>query len=178
MDGKLLNALEELYREVDRVAGQVAAGNPWLACAPGCTDCCLDDLTIFEIEAKYILGTATGLHGQSPSAVGGCAFLSASGECRIYDSRPYVCRTQGLPLRWFEDPSDEASPEWRDVCPVSTPPIPLEAMHPGRFFLLGEFEGRLATLQMMCDPQMTRVPLRALFHRLSTGAGQTTEDEA
>ena len=38
-----------------------------------------------------------------PHPPGACAFLDGEGACRVYDSRPYRCRTQGLPLRWFDE---------------------------------------------------------------------------
>ena len=37
-----------------------------------------------------------------PHPPGACAMLDADGACRVYAARPYVCRTQGLPLRWAE----------------------------------------------------------------------------
>ena len=43
---------------------------------------------------------ATGIEeGAGPE--GACAFLDGEGGCRVYPDRPYVCRTQGLPLRWI-----------------------------------------------------------------------------
>ncbi|MBU1240980.1 YkgJ family cysteine cluster protein [Myxococcota bacterium] len=129
----------------------------------------MDDITVFTLEALLISQHhGATLAGEGPAPQGGCAFLSPAGDCRIYEHRPYVCRTQGLPLRWLEDPSLAGSPEYRDVCPLSEPPAPLEELSPEGFFTLGDFEGRLATLQLMYDPQMTRVSLRDLFGKLSS----------
>src|SRR3954453_10454684 len=69
-----------------------------LECRHGCSSCCVDGLTVFDVEAELIRRghrdlLATGV----PHAAGACAFLDSEGACRIYAERPYVCRTQGLP---------------------------------------------------------------------------------
>jgi Fe-S-cluster containining protein len=43
-----------------------------------------------------------------------CAWLDASGRCGIYEVRPLVCRTHGLPLVFEED-----GRMLRDVCPLN-----------------------------------------------------------
>ncbi|MBK7707050.1 MAG: hypothetical protein IPJ30_15135 [Acidobacteria bacterium] len=52
-----------------------------------------------------------------PHTRGACAFLDQD-ACRIYPDRPYVHRTQGLPLRWIEDDLEEAF-KYRDICPLN-----------------------------------------------------------
>lgn len=123
---------------------------------------------MFTVEAERIRSAhaellATGV----PHAPGACAFLDASGACRIYDERPYVCRTQGLPLRWLDD---EAGVEHRDVCELNDVTVagpwptlldlPTEAC-----FTLGPAEARLRALQaaLTADDPLARVRLRDLF---------------
>ena len=83
--------------------------------------------------------------------------------CRIYNNRPYVCRTQGLPLRWLEEAEDEVF-EYRDICELNDKEPPLEELEPDQFWTLGESEGELAQMQFEAHgEEMTRVLLRELF---------------
>jgi uncharacterized protein len=149
--------LDELHAEVDsRAAALAAVHNGKLECRRGCFGCCVDGITVFEVEAERIrLGAAVLLATASPHPPGRCAFLGAEGECRIYAFRPYVCRTQGLPLRWLDY---EAEVEYRDVCElneaVAVTDIPAEEC-----WTLGEVEERLARL----NGDGGRVGLRELF---------------
>lgn len=159
--------LEELHRLVDEAAAQVAAGHgDRLRCGRGCSDCCVDDISVFEVEADRIRARcAELLAAGSPRPAGACAFLDEAGACRVYEHRPYVCRTQGLPLRWTEEIEPGVVAELRDICPLNDPgDPPVEEMDEDACWSLGPFEGRLAGLQHAAGHgEMTRVPLRALF---------------
>lgn len=155
--------LERLHAEIDRATAPLEARHrARLRCGRGCHDCCVDDLTVFEVEADRIRSAHGALLGEGvPHPAGRCAFLDGDGACRVYDVRPYVCRTQGLPLRWIE-PEDAA--ELRDVCPLNAPGPPIEELPADACWTLGPYEGRLAELQRRFgDGAMTRVALRALF---------------
>lgn len=129
-------------------------------CRKGCHGCCADDLTVFDVEAGPIRAQHAELlaHGV-PAPAGGCAFLDAAGACRIYDERPYVCRTQGLPLRWLAD--DEV--ELRDICPLNDVGVPIEELAADSCWTLGPTEESLAHLQLAADPAAPRTSLRSLF---------------
>lgn len=164
-ESKKENKIERFYREVDRAAGRLAkvhAGR--LKCRKGCSACCVDGITVFEIEAENIRQThAELLKTEKPHAAGMCAFLDASGACRIYESRPYVCRTQGLPFRWTEEDLDRII-EYRDICPLNEAGEPVEDLPEEKCWTIGEFEARLARLQEESGAgQMKRVALRELF---------------
>jgi uncharacterized protein len=138
-----------------------------LKCKLGCVDCCRDDITVFEVEAAAIRDAYPDvLSRQDPHPVGACAFLDDAGACRIYERRPYVCRTQGLPFRWDDEDEAGALVQRRDICPLNEPPTPLADMPDAHCWQLGPFEGRLATLQVEASGRMEdlpRVALRALF---------------
>ena len=160
-----LTALAALREEIDREAGALHARHrARLKCGRGCAQCCVDELSVFEVEAESIRER----HGEllsrgAPHAPGACAFLDAAGACRIYEDRPYVCRTQGLPLRWVEP---ELNAEQRDICPLNEAGEPIEELPEHDCWTLGPVEGRLAAIQADWDGgALRRVSLRSLFSR-------------
>lgn len=159
--------LLELHRFVDEAAADLAAKHgDRLRCGVGCAECCVDDISVFEVEAQRIRDHCTDLLTTgSPHPEGACAFLDDAGACRIYEHRPYVCRTQGLPLRWIDEVEGGEMAEFRDICPVNDPgEPPVEEMDEDLCWTLGPFEGRLAGVQAAVDGgTLQRVPLRGLF---------------
>lgn len=164
--------LAVLHAEVDHAAAATAAHHgARLQCKAGCAGCCVDDLTVFEVEANRIRAAHPRLLAEgTPRAAGACAFLDDADRCRIYADRPYVCRTQGLPLRWEDETEDGSWAEFRDICALNEPGEPaLVAIPEAACWTLGPYEGRLAQLQAETGAGMTRVSLRSLFAR-ATGA--------
>ncbi len=165
--------VEKLHGIVDELTRPLTAlHSQRLQCAKGCSACCVDDLTVFDVEAERIRrAVGEQLRGAQARASGGCAFLDAQGACRIYEARPYVCRTQGLPLRWLdvsEHASDEVQ-EYRDICPLNVVDgEPLSLMPAEQMWAIGPFEAKLQELQAAFDPDApaARTPLRALFEEL------------
>jgi Fe-S-cluster containining protein len=160
------NALEALYREVDERSAQLSESHAErLQCRRGCCACCVDEITVFDIEAANIRRHHDSLLAtESPHPPGACAFLDEAGACRIYEQRPYVCRTQGLPLRWLDEGADGELIELRDICPLNEAGPPLEELPAEHCWTIGEFESRLAVLQQHSSSgTLQRVALRALF---------------
>lgn len=166
---ELIDWVERLHTAVDTSAAPLVETHASrLQCRAGCSDCCTDGLTVFTIEAEAIRRHHPDLlENGIPHAPGGCAFLDAEGACRIYAQRPYVCRTQGLPLRWLEEDEDENEIiESRDICPKNLEGPPLETLAADDCWTLGPFEQRLADRQHTADGNKgERVALRALFAR-------------
>ena len=164
----ILAAVARLHADVDREVAPLTerhAGR--LQCRRGCSGCCVDGLTVFEVEAENIRQHHLELveHGV-PHQEGACAFLDGSGACRVYEHRPYVCRTQGLPLRWIEEEEGRPPIERRDICPLNEAGPPIETLPEEACWTLGAFEGKLALLQATVDGgSLHRVPLRSLFKR-------------
>lgn len=163
---ELADWVERLHGVVDELVAPLALVNgARLNCRPGCHDCCADALSVFEIEAAVIERHYTELLATGVANVeGGCAFLDDHGQCRVYAHRPYVCRTQGLPLRWLEQDEHGVASEVRDVCPLNGEGPALEELSSDACWTLGPIEERLATRQAALDGGIgRRLPLRSLF---------------
>ena len=156
--------LRTLHARVDADAGAVAAHHgERLVCRRGCSACCVDELTVFEVEAERIRRNAPEVLREAPHPPGACAFLDAAGACRIYAHRPYVCRTQGLPLRWFSEDADEEIVEERSICELNLEGPPLDSLDDDAVWTIGPTELELSQLQQRAHGNQERVPLRSLF---------------
>jgi len=161
-----LEWIRRVHAAVDARASAVAAHHgPRLTCRRGCSGCCQDDLTVYTVEAMRIEAEHSDLLREGrPGPAGACAFLDAEGGCRIYASRPYVCRTQGLPLRWLEEGNDWEFVERRDICPLNAEGPAIEALPDDRCWEIGPVEDRLSLAQEALDGGvLERVSLRGLF---------------
>ena len=156
--------LVDFYKDLeDEVALYEAQHQERLQCKKGCSACCVDDLTVFEVEAHHIVINCSDVLIQNPHEEGGCAFMDDAVGCRIYAHRPYVCRTQGLPLRWVDE-VDAQWVEFRDICSLNETEEPIEVLPAEHCWEIGPFEGRVATLQMQASgSEMRRVFLGSLF---------------
>jgi len=94
----LVSRVDELCRNI------TGSFETAINCRPGCSDCCRH-LTIFPVEAAALANalqrlpeTAVRLLAESPGMPGAsCPFLSDS-LCLVYENRPIICRTHGLPI--------------------------------------------------------------------------------
>jgi len=101
-----VSRLGELTRKVDAFFVRVAERHGTdMQCATGCSDCCHVRLTITGVEAAAIRDEVAqwprarrrGLVAGGPTDR--CAALDPAGRCKIYDARPLVCRSHGVPIR-------------------------------------------------------------------------------
>jgi uncharacterized protein len=160
-----LRWIRQLHDAVDTLTAPVEHHHrERLACRAGCTDCCVDGLTVFELEADRIRAEYSQLLAEgTPHPVGQCALLDERGRCRVYAARPYVCRTQGLPLRWLDESDDGI--ERRDVCEKNLKDVDLTVLPAETLWTLGPVEQRLAQRQAMMGGGSSRIALRSLFSR-------------
>jgi hypothetical protein len=158
--------LARFYQEVDQRAQTIADMNgDRLHCQKGCSPCCVDDITVFQVEANHIKEAHSQLLAQDkPHDKGVCAFLDAEEACRIYETRPYVCRSQGLPLRWLDETPDGQEVEMRDICPLNDIEEDLSILPSDQCWQIGPFEEVLANIQTYVGQgELTRVALRDLW---------------
>jgi len=135
-------ALRDLHERTDRRFEETSARLPArIGCGPGCSACCVDGLTVFEPEAERIRSWVqeTGASVQVGSQ-GACAFLDGAGRCQVHPARPYVCRSQGAVLRWFEPE------ERRATCDQHLHGVELSGLAEAALFDLGPAESDLVVL--------------------------------
>lgn len=92
-----------------------------MECKKGCSKCCQTDISVFDIEAERIREWFSQLESaeverlkdlwKTPHQEGYCVFLYQD-QCTVYEARPLICRTQGLPLY-------VASENVLDYCPLN-----------------------------------------------------------
>ncbi|MFT5680445.1 MAG: hypothetical protein ACI8RZ_001351 [Myxococcota bacterium] len=167
MNQDIIDAVDRLHRSIDvRAAALSQLHADRLQCRLGCSGCCTDELTVFEVEAALITTRHAAVLQEAPHPAGACAFLDAEGGCRIYADRPYVCRTQGLPLRWLDrqlaDDGVMEVLEYRDICHLNDCEPPIEILDPEVFWTIGPVEETLCDLQEQ-HGEPRRVALRSLF---------------
>jgi uncharacterized protein len=101
-----VSRLAELSEKVDAFFARVVERHGAdMQCATGCSDCCHVRLTITAVEAAAIRAHVGGWSDdrRRSLAVTGpadhCAALDGGGRCKVYDARPLVCRSHGVPIR-------------------------------------------------------------------------------
>jgi Fe-S-cluster containining protein len=143
-----LGALRALHALVDAAAGALFVRHAErTVCRRGCSACCVDNLTVFEVEAERIRRAYPKLKRTKPHAPGACALLDDDGACRVYNDRPYVCRTQGLPLAMFEEDEQGEVQEHRSICELNLEGEPLDELDLEECWLIGPMEIELQNLQ-------------------------------
>jgi len=172
--------IRALHAKIDESAARISDGlGDRLRCGRGCSACCIDDLAVSVAEAARIVDESPDVLRSAAGPIGACAMLDEEGGCRVYEARPYVCRTQGLPLRWVERAENGEVLEHRDICPKNDAPAssgvpsPLEEIPEASCWTLGRAEQVLAAIDSLipngergdtgASMDGHRVRLRALF---------------
>lgn len=123
-----LTEYRALVAKVDAFFARVTQRFPAeMTCHSGCSGCCHVRLTVSEVEAEAIRLHVLGLPEEERARVSkrapagaspgpsACAALEEDGRCAIYEARPIICRTQGVPMRVAKP---GALPVL-DVCPLN-----------------------------------------------------------
>ncbi len=120
-----IERFEALAGDVERKFDAIRQRNHGcMECQKGCSDCCRCRLSITRLEEAYL---RQGL-ARLPESVRRelaeratdesremCAGLDADGACQVYESRPLICRSHGVPLR-YRYPVPLVQPTRIDVC--------------------------------------------------------------
>ena len=91
----------QLLEQVDKwTAEMIQRYKTHLACRKGCDLCCQRKFSVSAVEAYNIASQFRQLPAELQRAVrkrkSSCAFL-VKGACSVYEARPAICRTYGLP---------------------------------------------------------------------------------
>lgn len=99
----LLAKYHALVKRIDkRVASLEQLHHQHLQCRLGCSQCCMD-YSIFPIEFHAIQDKIRNLEIEPVEAKeDDCIFLHQH-ACLIYEHRPIICRTHGLPLLYTNE---------------------------------------------------------------------------
>ena len=119
--------LGDLWQKVDAFHERVGGRYPGaLTCRPGCADCCKRELTVTGVEAARVEQAIARLDEEARADLArrvageACVALREDGRCAVYEARPVVCRSHGLPLRFVEpDAEGRRALPVLDVCPLN-----------------------------------------------------------
>lgn len=95
----------ELVKKIDaQIKDTVSLHQNQLRCAPGCSSCCTIS-SVLPLEA-YLLREAVNMlekerQMQLAASNSSCPLL-IEGLCSIYQNRPIICRTHGLPIAYVD----------------------------------------------------------------------------
>ncbi|MFV0592179.1 MAG: YkgJ family cysteine cluster protein [Draconibacterium sp.] len=102
-------AYKKLRDKIDSLSEKLANKHQkHMMCKAGCDLCCMD-YRIFPVEFYHIRDRLkeNGYQHNVPAVTEeeNCAFLK-NHQCAIYEERPVICRTHGLPLLYMNEEGD------------------------------------------------------------------------
>jgi Fe-S-cluster containining protein len=144
-------------------------------CQSGCYGCCKSGLSVTNIEAARIIDwlrnhpdvlnkLKTGR--ELLDDAGYCEFLSRDGGCLIYEVRPLICRSHGMPIAVFEE-----GQELRDCCPLNFQNVDLNQIDRADVLSLDKVNTLLSLIDRSYDPLKAgdRVLLDDLLVQMESG---------
>jgi Fe-S-cluster containining protein len=129
---KLLEKVDKMFEAV------FARHRNRFACQAGCYGCCKSQLSVFSVEARYIEAWLNA-HPEAVRKIEErsamlndpdfCNFLDKEGGCTIYEARPVICRSHGLPVALGDgEPEQSVLTKQRDVCPLNFKGVDLDSL--------------------------------------------------
>ncbi len=102
---KLKVAYLQLAADIDSLIGSLISERfkKKLKCRPGCIECCIN-FSVLPLEAAFIIETIKNSTPTQTDVDTKCPLLLGD-HCSIYDIRPIICRTQGLPIAYIDEAS-------------------------------------------------------------------------
>ncbi|MBI5485304.1 MAG: YkgJ family cysteine cluster protein [Deltaproteobacteria bacterium] len=113
---QLTTKIDALCRGIESALGEQ------ITCHEGCSSCCTA-ITLFPIEAAALRYALDGLPPQEAESIRRHVAEKATGErcpllshhrCLLYNARPVICRTHGLPITYVENNLHKS-----DCCPLN-----------------------------------------------------------
>ncbi len=152
---------EQFVQQVDTLTTLLATNYAkHLVCHAGCSGCCQHHLSVFPVEAARVKAAITALPDELRARIKQQAHTvnerEAQGQpvacpllvderCAIYEARPLICHTQGLPLLLeAEDVGQEV-----DFCPLNfTAPDAVDDLDEQHLVPLDELNLKLALVNL------------------------------
>jgi uncharacterized protein len=146
-----------------------------LTCHEGCSGCCQHHLSVFGVEADTLrpaIATlapelrrtvreqaATVLARESAGESVACPLL-VDNRCAVYEARPIICRTHGLPLV-YEAKDGSAEVDW---CPLNfTSPDAVDDLREDGLLNIDEINFELAASEIERARTSGRTPEQSRF---------------
>jgi uncharacterized protein len=152
---------QQLINLTDRLSARLSARyDSHLTCRAGCSGCCHHHLSVFPIEAAAVTDAVKALPPETQAVIRrqaaavrerearglsvACPLL-VDERCAVYELRPLICRTQGLPLLIeAEDGAQEV-----DFCPLNfTTPAAVDDLDEDHLVPLDALNLRLAAVNL------------------------------
>jgi uncharacterized protein len=118
-----LENYKQLTTRVDALCNAIeAAMGGQITCSEGCSSCCTS-ITVFPVEAAAMREALENLPDQQAEKIHRHIAEHADDErcplllhhrCMLYESRPIICRTHGLPIIYTADGQRNS-----DCCPLN-----------------------------------------------------------
>lgn len=158
------NALVLLRRRVDEHFVQAQRRSPRaFQCRRGCDGCCHRRFGVFAIEAARVRAALRSLARRDPAVrrrvreqadasahADRCPML-VDGACAVYDERPLICRSHGLPVKHGPGAIDWCPLNFTDTSPPAASVLDLEAVNRPLAVMATMFDGageRIALAQL------------------------------
>ncbi|NTW99744.1 MAG: YkgJ family cysteine cluster protein [Geobacteraceae bacterium] len=116
-----LDNYRQLTARVDALCNAIAAAlGKQITCSAGCSSCCTS-ITVFPVEASAMRVALKSLPDREAEEIIRHVSEHAAGErcpllhhhrCLLYEARPIICRTHGLPIIYTTDGQHSS-----DCCP-------------------------------------------------------------
>jgi len=152
MAEEIFSNYQKLLNKVDEFSSRITQRyRKHISCGYGCSDCCQQNLNLLPLEysflqKKFFLLSESMkkiLRNRAAQRLGDytpCVLLH-HGACVLYERRPIICRTHGLPL--FITEGDK---ERRDCCPRNFTSYCLELLPQNDFLYLERLNTILITI--------------------------------
>ena len=157
---------QQLTKKISALTKILAHG---LNCRAGCADCCMG-FSVLAIEAEQISQafktlpkeTRQQISSQAGKDTKKCPLL-INGLCTVYENRPIICRTHGLPLAYI---NEEQQAIEVSVCPLNFTPD--YEFTQEQLLFMDEFNSELFALnRKYCEDQgldpEPRIEIKTLF---------------
>lgn len=154
----------QLLSKVDAMFAMAVEVYPkQFACKVGCYGCCSRGLSVSNIEASFIREWIQA-HSEALKQFrndqefldepNSCPLLDKMGGCVIYEARPLICRSHGMPITWSE--INELSgflEELKDVCPLNFTDMNIADINHANILGLDKVNTLLSLINRVFDEQ-------------------------